>query len=91
MPKTRLRRCVARGCQRQIPEWLHFCQSDYKLLPAEIKTGLFNEYRYMKRNGLKETERQVELIRQGVEAIEEKQLKKLEKRRARGGDLASPA
>lgn len=89
MAKPRLRKCAIGYCTRQIPAWLHFCAPHYKLLPKLIKDGLSEEWRYMKRTGARSTQRQLELVRLGIQSVTGKQLEKAAKRRREGGDLAS--
>ncbi len=89
MAKLRTRKCAARHCQRQVASWLHFCVGCYKTIPGWLKKDLGDEYQYMKKHGLHNTQRQAELVRQAIDLIEAVLKKKLEKSRAVGGDLAA--
>lgn len=87
MAKTPMRKCFVDGCSKQIKAWLHFCDAHYKLVPAVLKQAIHDEYRLMRRAGVRSSQEQDELVRQARDAITEKLLKKLDKRRRQGGDF----
>lgn len=87
MPKPRLRKCCIPNCQKDIHHWLHFCKPHYALVPRALRDAMHNEWAYMKRAGVRHTQRHGELVCEAIEAVVDKLEKASAKRRAQGGDL----
>lgn len=96
--KTPVHTCAAQGCQHQIPQHLLMCMDHWRMVPVKLRRPVLATYKAMRHppESFSEGDWQTRLdartdylhaVANAVAALADKQIHKLEERKAVEGDL----